>query len=107
MKLLSFTFVAASLLGFATCGASKLPAPSNDAFEVFDSFNTVFLDSAKYIYKNTTADSAAVDRWGGAAAIWCQPMYADMAMNAMVLAQKEGDKARERQYRDLANKIID
>lgn len=107
MKLLYFILAAVSFSGLTACGASKNIVPANSAFEVFDSFNTVFLDSAKYIYKNTTADSAAVDRWGGAAAIWCQPMYADMAMNAMLLARKEGDKTREKQYRDLANKIID
>lgn len=91
----------------ASCGASHKATVANDAFAVYDSFNTVFLDSAKYIYKNTTKDEAAVDRWNGAAAIWCQPMYADMAMNAMLLARKNGDKENEAKYRDLSNKIID
>lgn len=107
MKLIPFSIIAASLMGMAACGSPKSADKINTAFEAYDAFNTVFLDSTKYIYKNTTADSAAVDRWGGAAAIWCQPMYADMAMNAMLLARENGDKERETQYRDLANKILD
>lgn len=107
MKLISLSFVAASFIGLAACGSSKAVSQADKSFEAYDAFNSVFLDSAKYIYKNTSVDSAAVDRWNGAAAIWCQPMYADMAMNAMLLARKEGDKEREEQYRDLANKIID
>lgn len=107
MKLIPFSIIAASLIGAAACGSSKPVEKTNQAFEAYDAFNTVFLDSTRYIYKNTTADSAAVDRWGGAAAIWCQPMYADMAMNAMLLARENGDKEREEQYRDLANKILD
>ena len=107
MKSIPLSIIAASFIGMAACGSSKPATYENKAFETFDAFNTVFLDSARYIYKNTTADSAAVDRWGGAAAIWCQPMYADMAMNAMLLAKENGDKEKEAQYRDLANKILD
>lgn len=107
MKLISFSLLAALSLELAACGIQKATAPVDPAFEAYDSFNAVFLDSAKYIYKNTSLDSAAIDRWHGAAAIWCQPMYADMAMNAMLLAQKNGDKKREAQYRELANRIID
>lgn len=42
-----------------------------DTWVAYDNFNNVYLDSAKYIYKNTNRDTAAVDRWNGAAAIWC------------------------------------
>ena len=38
------------------------------------------------IYKTSTAYTAATDRNNGAAAIWCQPIYWDMAMNASKLS---------------------
>jgi hypothetical protein len=110
MKLIPIALLAASVLGMTSCSSSKkmaAPSPANIAFETYDDFNRVFLDSAKYIYRNTSTDPAATDRWNGAAAIWCQPMYADMAMNAMLLARANGDKKAEKQYRDLSNKIID
>lgn len=78
-----------------------------DTWEAYDNFNNVYLDSAKYIYKNTNRDTAAVDRWNGAAAIWCQPMYVDMAMNASALAEKAGDENKAVEYRDLAQKLLD
>ena len=78
-----------------------------DTWEAYDSFNRVYLDSTKYIYKNTNRDSVAADRWNGAAAIWCQPMYADMAMNAAALAAKEGDEARAAEYKELARNILE
>ena len=73
----------------------------------YDSFNAVYLDSAKCIYKNTNRDAAATDRWNGAAAIWCQPMYVDMAMNAATLARESGDSNRESLYADLARKLLE
>ena len=98
-----------SLTVISGCGSTKNSAssPLAQTWEAYDSFNRAYLDSAKYIYKNTNLDSAATDRWNGAAAIWCQPMYLDMAMNASTLAEKNGDKERAAQYRDLAQKILD
>ncbi len=107
MKLIPFSIMAAFFIWTAGCASAKTSAKAEMAFKTYDAFNTAFLDSTKYIYKNTTADKAAVDRWNGAAAIWCQPMYADMAMNAMLLAREQGDKGKETQYRELANRIID
>lgn len=108
-KLLIPVIVAAAML--PSCGAKgNAHDPGytlNDVWEAYDGFNSVYLDSAKYIYKNTDIDSAAVDRDHGAAAIWCQPMYVDMAMNAMLLAAERGDTKREEQYRDLARRLID
>lgn len=101
-----FTGVALTL----SCLTAYSLYPERDietAFRVYDDFNKVYLDSAKYIYRNTSADPGAQDRWNGAAAIWCQPMYLDMAMNAMILARESGDISREEQYRDLSNRIID
>lgn len=86
---------------------SVTPAQGETAFEVYDDFNRMYLDSAKYIYRNTSSDPVAKDRWNGAAAIWCQPIYLDMAMNAMLLARETGNVAKEKKYRQLCDKIID
>ncbi|WP_295729663.1 glycoside hydrolase family 76 protein [uncultured Muribaculum sp.] len=87
------------------------PLPSayamDDVWEAYDGFNNVFLDTDKMIYRNTSADPHATDRFHGAAAIWCQPMYADMALNAAALARKSGDKARADRYDKLARDILD
>ncbi len=105
----SITSSVLSLILLSSCGASK---PSSDlnlksTWEAYDSFNRVYLDSAKFIYKNTNRDAAATDRWNGAAAIWCQPMYLDMAMNASALAEKNGDEEKASEYRSLAKKILE
>ena len=73
----------------------------------YDAFNKVYLDPRTNVYKNQSSDAAAINRWNGAAAIWCQPMYVDMAMNATNLARKTGDAERERKYTDLSRRIID
>ena len=78
-----------------------------DVWKAYEAFNEIFLDSDKYIYKTSTEYAHAVDRFNGAAAIWCQPMYWDMAMNAYRLAVKQKDKAREKQYKDLCRKIFE
>ncbi|MBD5270445.1 MAG: alpha-1,6-mannanase [Bacteroides sp.] len=110
-SLLSLGAAALIGLGMSSCSASRKTIVFNPAtfstFQVYDDFNRVFLDSAKYIYRNTSKDPHATDRFHGAAAIWCQPMYVDMALNAMLLAQREGNVVKEAQYRDLANRLVD
>lgn len=76
-----------------------------DVWTAYDSFNRIFLDPDKYIYKTDTSYGHAVDRHNGAAAIWCQPIYWDMAMNAYKLARNQKDKKRALYYKDLCNKI--
>ena len=61
----------------------------SDVWIAYDAFNDVYLDRNKYIYKNTDRDHAAKGRDRGAAAIWCQPMYVDMAINAVEFAKKD------------------
>ena len=78
----------------------------NDVWKAYDSFNQYLLDNKKGIYKTDTSFEQATDRWNGAAAIWCQPMYLDMAMNATRLAQREKDKKRENKYRELSKQIL-
>lgn len=82
-------------------------ATIEDVWTAYDAFNKVYLDTKKYIYKNTDRDRAARGRDRGAAAIWCQPMYVDMALNAVELAKKQGDTEREKKYSELLTKLID
>lgn len=105
----SITSSVVSLILLGSCSASKPSSSDNlmSTWEAYDSFNRVYLDSAKYIYKNTNRDTSATDRWNGAAAIWCQPMYLDMAMNASSLAEKNGDKEKASEYRNLAKNLLE
>ena len=105
--LLAAAWLPLTLIGGCAAGHKAASKSLESTWEAYDSFNKVYLDSAKYIYRNTNRDAAATDRWNGAAAIWCQPMYADMAMNAAALAEKEGDKERAAKYRELARNIIE
>lgn len=73
----------------------------------YDSFNNTFLDKKKYIYKTNTSFSEAKDRWNGAAAIWCQPIYWDMAMNAYKLAQRTNNEKRVKEMLELNIKIFE
>ena len=87
------------------------PQPDNkeytmaDVWAAYEGFNNVFLDTKKYIYKHDNTFARAKDRFNGAAAIWCQPMYWNMAMDAYLLAEKVGDKKRAEEYRSLVKKI--
>ena len=80
---------------------------NQDVWSAYEGFNKTFLDSKKYIYKTDTSFPEAVDRWKGAAAIWCQPMYWDMSMNAYRLACKQGDKKRKKEFKELSRKIFE
>lgn len=110
----------AALLVTPSCKSSKSSVPATvvaveaeDAlapatvWKAYDAFNRVYLDTDRYIYRNTNRDKAARDRWHGAAAIWCQPMYVDMALNAVELARKQGDKQREKQYAELLDRLLE
>ena len=70
----------------AAAGHGKsAPVGMRKVWRAYDAFNEVYLDRGKYIYKSDSEVEAAVDRFNGAAAIWCQPIYWDMAMNAAAL----------------------
>lgn len=77
-----------------------------DAWTAYDAFNEYLLDANKNIYKGSTTDAAATDRWNGAAAIWCQPMYWDMAMSAYERAKAEGNSEKEAKYKQLCDDIF-
>ena len=79
--------------------AGRLPAQNvsttqQDDWAAYDAFNKVYLDSTKYIYKDFISRESAVDRWNGAAAIWCQAHFYEMALAACERAKKEGDAKR-------------
>ena len=103
-------------MSVAVCNAEETtnqPAPQPDksqytmadVWAAYEGFNNIFLDTKKYIYKHDNTFARAKDRFNGAAAIWCQPMYWNMAMDACRLAEKVGDKERAAKYRSLVDKI--
>ncbi len=73
----------------------------------YDRFNTTFLDSTKFIYKDLKSRPHAVDRWNGAAAIWCQATYYDMAISAYERSKREHDRKHARQYKKFAQQLLD
>ena len=115
MKLFSMLPAAVLMVACATSATKPsvdetLPGTTlgiSDVWQAYDAFNTVYLDSAKYLYRNTNRDPQALDRFHGAAAIWCQPMYVDMAMNAASLAKTVGDSARMQQYDELTRQLLE
>lgn len=79
-----------------TLPAQNISANRSHDWEAYDAFNRTFLDSAKYIYKDFVQREKAVDRWNGAAAIWCQAHFYEMALAACERAKEEGDALRYR-----------
>ena len=79
---------------------------NEDVWAAYEGFNNTLLDPDKYIYKTTSAYEQAVDRGHGAAAIWCQPIYWDMSMNAYKLAKAQKDKKKRAYYKELCEKIF-
>ena len=80
---------------------------NEDVWAAYEGFNNTLLDSNKYIYKTNSSYPSAVDRGNGAAAIWCQPIYWDMAMNAYKLAKAQKDKKKTNYYKTLCEKIFE
>ncbi len=95
-RILTALVVMASALRLSAASISYTDA---DEWKAYDDFNRVFLDMDKYIYRDYSDRPRAVDRWGGAAAIWCQAIYFDMAVNAYRRAAQENDSARMKKYR--------
>lgn len=90
-------------------GLWTLPALASDGDRVwlaYDAFNRNLLDSARYIYKTDTSFKAAAGRSEGAAAIWCQPIFWDMAMNAYKRAVDQKETGKEAEYRELCEKLF-
>ena len=106
--LLAIVVSAGELSASGDGGASAgRPVKMKEVWMAYDAFNAVYLDAAKYIYKSDSSVPAAVDRFNGAAAIWCQPIYWDMAMNAAALAGRCGERRRAKEYAELCRRIFD
>ena len=102
--------LAISTTVYGAQGSQKTNGTTGDytrevVWAAYEGFNNTLLDSDKYIYKTNSSFPAATDRFHGAAAIWCQPIYLDMAMNAYKLAKAQKDKQKIKYTKDLCEKI--
>ena len=82
-------------------------ADSDIVWKSYDAFNRIFLDTVKGIYKTDTSFKGAEDRYNGAAAVWCQAIYWDMAMNAYKRAKAQQNQRREVYMRKLCRLIFE
>ena len=107
--IISTIIVVILLAGYAVNHFSYSTSSSEieTAWQAYEGFNNNLLDKNKYIYKTNTSYTEAKDRWNGAAAIWCQPIYWDMAMNAYKLACKTNDNKRKKELLELNRKIFE
>ena len=104
------------LLAWAGCATAQVAITYNDEAEwkAYDDFNEAFLDKTRYIYKADTKQPNADHRGNGyrdndvsgcAAAIWCQAIMYDMAINAYNRAKAEGNTVRMNKYKTLHDKL--
>lgn len=107
---ISLSIIVIIILGVLTISNFSYKYTSSEvekAWKAYDGFNKNLLDYNKYIYKTNTSFTEAKDRWNGAAAIWCQPIYWDMAMNAYKLALRTNDEKRAEEMLELNIKIFE
>lgn len=106
--------VAVALAAIATSQAQTPNYTNEDEWQAYEDFNTHLLDKNKNIYKSDTEQARADHRGNGsrdkdvsgcAAAIWCQAIYYDMAINAYRRAVNEGDDTRIRKYKTFASNV--
>ena len=104
------------LLAWAGCATAQVAITYDDEAEwkAYDDFNDAFLDKTRYIYKADTKQPNADHRGNGyrdkdvsgcAAAIWCQAIMYDMAINAYNRAKAEGNTVRMKKYKELHDKL--
>ena len=104
------------LLVVAGCANAQVAITYDDEAEwkAYDDFNEAFLDKTRYIYKADTKQPNADHRGNGyrdndvsgcAAAIWCQAIMYDMAINAYNRAKAEGNTVRMKKYKELHDKL--
>ena len=65
--------------------------------ESYEAFHKHLCDPVRMIYKERSDQSAARARFHGAAAIWCQAIFFDMAVNAVRRARETSAPADEQQ----------
>lgn len=105
MKIIDFALSFCIILSLSSCKTGN--SAIEETWQAYDGFNKAFLDYDKYIYKTNTSYEEAKDRWNGAAAIWCQPIFWDMAMNAYKLARETGDEKRANELLELNKNIFE
>ena len=104
------------LLAWAGCANAQVAITYDDEAEwkAYDDFNEAFLDKTRYIYKADTKQPSADHRGNGyrdkdvsgcAAAILCQAIMYDMAINAYNRAKAEGNTVRMKKYKELHDKL--
>ena len=108
-------FLLSLLAGVAYANAQVNITYDDEAeWKAYDDFNDAFLDKTRYFYKADTKQPSADHRGNGyrdgdvsgcAAAIWCQAIMYDMAINAYKRAKAEGDETRMRKYKTLHDNI--
>ena len=92
-------------IGAALAARAQYTFTDSVQWQSYEDFNRIFLDTKKHIYRDHSARVNAVDRWNGAAAIWCQAIFYDMVQNAYRRAVAQGDKARQDKYKALHRRI--
>ena len=108
-------FLLSLLVGVAYASAQVNITYDDEAeWKAYDDFNDAFLDKTRYIYKADTKQPNADHRGNGyrdkdvsgcAAAIWCQAIMYDMAINAYNRAKAEGNTVRMKKYKELHDKL--
>ena len=109
MRILNALLTAMLLTAAVAHGQNADPRPCSmrDVWRAYEAFDAAFLDPDKQIYKTDTSFPRATDRFNGAAAIWCQPIYWNMAMDACKAAERRGRKRRARRYEESARRIFE
>lgn len=105
-KIISAAFLISAIAAFGQDrGAAHCTI--REVWRAYDAFNAVFLDGDKHIYKTDSEVPRATGRFNGAAAIWCQPICWNMAMDACRLAESRGDRRRAERYGQLVRDIFE
>ena len=109
MRILNALLTAMLLTAAVAHGQNADPRPCSmrDVWRAYEAFDAAFLDPDKQIYKTDTSFPRATDRFNGAAAIWCQPIYWNMAMDACKAAERRGRKRRAQRYEESARRIFE
>ncbi|MCF0197068.1 MAG: alpha-1,6-mannanase, partial [Bacteroidaceae bacterium] len=94
--------------------AQTVDFTGEDQWKVYDDFHKAFWCTTKSNYKSDTKQPSADHRGNGdrdkdysgcSAAIWCQAIYYDMAINAYRRAVAEGNTTRISKYKNQANTV--
>jgi len=102
-----------SIFGTTTTFALDRTYTNDDEWTIYDAFHTLFWDRSNRNYKADTAQPTASHRGNGArdndysgcsAAIWCQAIYFDMAVNAYK-RRLDDPNSTEQQIKDAKTRM--